>query len=411
MSLPGAAAAAPGHPNRLTLAATPDPITAGQGVLIYGQLTGPNNANQRIWLFHRINPAAQFTPIGSRVTNGQGYFEFIRADGVVTSNRNWYVVGPDRTRSHVVHELVAAVVSLNAGSTTTTTTQPVQFSGTVFPKHVHQRVVLQEQDASSGNGWHTIAVGVTDGSSNFSISHRFRSAGNYTLRAYLLNDPRNTPGASPQVTLTVQQEQNPQFTINGSAPVITNGQTETISGTLYSDSSATSGQPNVNVTLYGRQGRGTLRALESTSTDSSGNYTFTQMPLHNSVYVVRVTSGPRTQTARLFVGVQDVVTATVSASTVAVGDAVKVTGSVTPDHSGHVVYLQVQGPAGHWADVETGSLTPGSTFAFSYTPGQTGAVNLRVQITGGPWNIGALSSVLPVTVSGAAPVNTLPPAS
>jgi hypothetical protein len=106
-----------------------------------------------------------------------------------------------------------------------------------------------------------------------------------------------------------------------------------------------------------------------------------------------------------------VVTGALSSSTIAVGDAVKVTGTVTPDHAGHALYLQQQNSAGQWVNVESGYLSPASTFAFTYTPGQTGAFNLRVQITGGPWNIGGVSPTMALTVSGAAPVSSLPPAS
>ena len=41
--------------------------------------------------------------------------------------------------------------------------------------------------------------------------------------------------------------------------------------------------------------------------------------------------------------------------------------------------------------MDSSYLSSASTFSFSYTPGQTGAFNLRVQITGGPWNIGGVS--------------------
>ena len=409
MAMPSTANAAPRHNHGLTITSTPDPITAGEGVLIYGQLTGPDNANRRIWLFHRINPAQRFTPVSVARTNSSGFYEFIRADGVVNSNRNWFVLGPRNTHSRTIHEWVSAMVTLTSPTAPATTAQQVNFSGTVFPSHDNQRVLLQQQNSTTGNGWETIASGYTNSSSAFSIAHRFRMAGNYTLRAFFPNDPRNIASQSASISLAVQQQQNPSFTINASSQAITNGQTETITGTLYADNSTTTVQPNVPVTLYGRQGTGPFRALQSSVTSTAGGYSFTTMPLHNTVYYV--TASHKERTANLYVGVQDVVSATATPTTVAVGDAVKVAGTVTPDHSGHVLYLQAQNSAGQWVDVQTGSLTGASTFAFSYTPGQTGALNLRVQITGGPWNIGGVSATLPVTVSGAAPVSSLPPAS
>ncbi|MDE3129855.1 MAG: hypothetical protein KGL16_01775 [Acidobacteriota bacterium] len=397
------------HRHALTIATNLDPITAGAGVLIYGQLTGPDNAHKRIWLLHRINPAQRFGPVGTTHTNASGFYEFVRADGVVNTNRSWFALGPHNTRSRVIHEWVAAIVTLSAGTASATTAQTVAFSGTVSPAHANQRVLLQQQNSTSGNGWSTVASGYTNGGSGFAIAHRFRSAGGYTLRAFFPNDPRNIASQSPSINLAVQQQQNPAFTINGSSPTVIDGQTETITGTLYAAGSTTSVQPDVPVTLYARQGTGSFRAQQSTMTDSSGAYTFTTMPLHNTVYYVR--AGHHQTTARLYVGVEDVVSAAASPSTIAVGQSVKVTGTVTPDHSGHVLYLQQQSPAGQWVDVQTGYLTGASTFAFDYTPGAMGTLNLRVQIAGGPWNIGGVSATLPLTVSGLAPISTLPPAS
>ncbi len=409
LALPSRTEAAPHHNHGLTIAATPDPITAGEGVLIYGQLKGPDNADRRVWLFHRINPAARFTPVSVTRTNASGLYEFVRADGVVTSNRNWFVLGPDNTHSHTIHELVSANVTLSASAATATTAQDVTFSGTIFPAHVHQRVLLQEENSTSGNGWQTIASGYTTDASAFSITHRFRSAGGYTLRAFFPADPRNIASQSDALNLTVQQQQNPSFTINGSDPTIVNGQSVSITGTLYAAGSATTVAPGVSVTLYGRQGTGPFRAITGTTTDSSGNYSFTQMPLHNMVYHVQTVKSQKT--ANLFVGVQDVVTAALSSSTTTVGGSVTITGTVTPDHAGHVIYLQEQNSAGQWVEVKNGVVNNSSTFQFVYTAGQAGTVNLRVQITGGPWNVGGVSQALALTVSGVAPVTSLPPAS
>ena len=412
LAIPSHASAAPHHNRGLTIRSTPNPITAGQGVLIYGQLKGPANADRRIVLYHRINPAPHFTPISVTRTNAAGFYEFVRADGIVVSNRNWFVRGPDFTHSHTIHERVSAAVTLNASSSTATTAQTVEFNGTVVPNHRHERVLLQQQKSTSGTGWQTVASAYTNGASSFAIAHRFRSPGSYTLRAYFPGDPRNIAGESDMITLTVQQQQNPSFTISGSAAVITNGQTETISGTLYKAGSTATPQPNVPVTLYGKQAYGGgFKALESGMTDSSGNYSFMQMPIHNTVYRVRAASGKSEQTASLYVGVQDVVTIGLTPTMIAVGDSATISGTVTPQHTGHVIHLQEQNTAGNWVDVESGYVRPSSQYSFSYTPGQMGVEQLRVEITGGPVNVGSVSSTETLTVSGVAAVSTLPPAS
>jgi hypothetical protein len=412
LAIPSHASAAPRHNRGLTIQSTPDPSTAGQGVLIYGQLKGPANADRRIVLYHRINPAPYFTPISVTRTNAAGFYEFVRADGIVVSNRNWFVRGPDFTHSRTIHELVAAIVTLNTSSSTATTAQTVAFNGMVVPNHRHERVLLQQQNSTSGNGWQTVASAYTTGASSFAIAHRFRSPGSYTLRAYFPGDPRNIAGESDTITLTVQQQQNPSFTISGSAPVITDGQTETISGTLYEAGSTTAPQPNVSVTLYAKQADGGgFKSVYSVMTSSNGDYSFMQMPLHNTVYRVRTASGKNEETAALYVGVQDMVTIGLAPTTIAVGDSATISGTVAPQHTGHVVHLQEQDTAGNWVDVESGYVNFASRYSFSYTPGQMGVEQLRVEITGGPVNVGSVSSTETLTVSGVAPVSTLPAAS
>lgn len=412
LTAPGAGAAPhPHHNHGLTIQATPDPITPGQGVLIYGQLKGPDSAYKRVYLFHRIDPQHRFTPIGVTHTNSQGFYEFVRADGVVVSNRNWFVVGPNNTHSHTVHELVSADVTLTSPTSSATTAQPVELSGTVFPAHPHQRVLIQVQDSTNGNGWHTITSAYTHSDSSFATEYKFRTPDSYTLRAYFPGDPRNIAGQSDPLTVTVQQDQNPSFTISGSAAVVVENQPETITGTLYAAGSTTVPQPNVPVTLYGKTSHGGyFKAITSSTTDASGNYTFTEMPLHNTVYKVKTGSGTHAVTAELFIGVQDVVTINASSTTVTVGGTDTITGTITPDHTGHIVYLQQQNTDGSWSDIQSSYLGHGSQYSFTYTPGEAGTVQLRVLITGGPINVGGVSTPVTITVSGLAPVSQLPPA-
>ena len=56
VGLPEMAEAAPVHNHGLTISATPNPILAGQGVFIYGQLNTADNSGQKIKLYHRVSP-------------------------------------------------------------------------------------------------------------------------------------------------------------------------------------------------------------------------------------------------------------------------------------------------------------------------------------------------------------------
>lgn len=409
-AVPATAGAAPIHDDGLTIAASPNHIVAGTGVLIYGQLKGSDVADQTIYLYHRIVPAARFTIISKTTTDASGYYEFTRADGVVVTNRNWYVTGPNAAHSRTVHERVAATVTLTESTSATTTGQKVLFTGTVAPDHPNQKVLIQTQDSTTGSGWHTVAEGRTNAASAFSIAHGFRDAGDDTLRAYLPADARNTAGSSDSSTLQVQQTQNPQFTINSSAPAITVGASATISGTLYTSGSATAPAASVPVELYARSVNGAFQAVASATTGADGSYSFSESPVNNTVYRVENTATAVQRTAGLFEAVADTVSVTPSATTATVGSMVTFSGAVTPDHSGHLIELQIQTPRGGWQDVAQEPVSAGSRYSFDYRFGQPSTYTVRVRIFGGPENVGAGSPPVTVTVAGDAPADSLPAA-
>jgi hypothetical protein len=410
-AVPASASAAPTHDDGLTIANTPNPIVAGTGVLIYGQLSGTDVAGQTIYLYHRIVPAAKFTIVSRTKTNAQGYYEFTRAEGVVVTNRNWYVTGPNLSHSQTVHERVSATLTMSESTPAATTGQKVLFAGTVYPAHAHEKVLIQTQDSTTGSGWRTVASGRTTAASAFTITHAFRDGGDYTLRAVLPSDPRNLAGSSDSSTLEVQQTQNPSFTITSSAPAITVGSAATISGALYQPGTATP-TPSVPVELYARGVNGAFQAVASTTTGTDGTYSFAnQAPLNNTVYKVETTARPVERSAGLYEAVADTVSLAPSATNAAVGTTVSFTGGVTPDHTGHLMYLQIQTARGGWQNVAASRVTSGSRYSFSYRFGQPGTDTVRTRIFGGPENVGAGSAPVTVTVAGDAPAASLPPAS
>ncbi len=447
VATPGLASAAPQHNHGLTINVTPNPIVAGQGVLIYGQLNGADHADRTIYLYHRVVPQVRFTLIQETTTDALGFYEFVRNDGTVVSNRNWFVRGPDRTHSRTIHERVAALVTLSAtpvGGTTTVpvTGQTILLSGQVTPLHAYQPILIQEQNSLAGNGWSTIVKGFTDASSSFSIPHAWAQPGLYTLRAVFKGDARNITGDSDLVSVTIQQKQNPAFTINSSSPTISDGQAVTISGILYEPASTTSSaatstdtsttttttttttstsaatptptpEASTLVSLYGKTAGASWQQLATTTTGNDGSYSFTRSPVANTVYEVRTTlrQKPVRKTATLWEGVQDVVTINGSGyQTATAGETLTFTGTVTPDHTDDVIYLQSLGADGAWHNVDTGILASGSTYSFSYAFGAAGAFQLRARVYGDPENLGAASPVVTVTVSGVAPVASLTPA-
>jgi hypothetical protein len=403
---PAAAGAAPVHNRGLSIHAVPNPIIAGEAVLIYGQLKGPDHGGQIVRLYHRINPNPFFTLIGTTTTNANGQYEFTRAEGIVNTNRNWYVRGPGLTHSRTVHERVAALVSLASNSPTGTTRHPLVFSGHITPDHTGSVVLLQEQNQNgSGNSWKTLKRAVVGSGSDYNISYAWRVPGAYDVRVLFRGDARNVAAPSDPVTVLIQQTEIPGFTINTSDPIVANGQAVTISGVL-DQGATTTPEPNTSVSLFGREpGTPTFSEITTTTTGTDGSYNFANVQsVTNELYQVRTTFAPARHTAVLFQGVQDVVNMQASSQTSTVDGHIVFTGSVSPDKAGHVIYLQRLGADNNWHTVATSFVNNASTFQFGWTFGTPGTKEFRARITGGPANVGGAST--PVTID-----VTLPPLS
>lgn len=401
LSLPLAAASQPAPhqraaPRPLTINAAPDPIDAGDPVIIFGRLRGPGNGGQTVVLMHRIHPAKRFTPVQRTRTDANGFYAIQRPDGVVTSNRDWFVQAGS-ARSRVVHEKVRALVSMTPSATSVTTGDAVTFTGKVLPAHPGEQIVLQRQVGDGGEDWHVIGDTRTavraDGS--FSISKAWPVANTYTVRVHYPGDARNLAGNSDSVDIAVQQAQHPEFTLEPSADPINAGDTVTLTGAL-----AAPGNAKQAVTLYARQVRGGFEAVATTTTGDDGSFSFTRSPIHRVTYQVRTDSR---MSAQVFVAVRDVVTASVDRTVAVTGQRITFSGTVTPDKTGHRIELQRQGADGDWHAVETAVVGAGSTYSMAHVLEAPGTKEFRVHINGGPANWGASSPAIAVTV-GAPPV-------
>jgi hypothetical protein len=406
VGIASAVVAAPQQNRGLTINATPNPVISGEGVLIYGELRGTDIAGQTIRLYHRVSPSRRFTLIGRTTTNPFGLYEFARAEGLVYTNRSWFVTGPGGSQSRTVHEHVAALISLHASRTTIDTAQPVLFYGHVTPNHQFERVFLQVQRGASDD-WRTIDSGRLERGSNYAIVHRFRFPGERSVRTVLRGDGRNVRGASDPLTISVEQAQVPDFTIATSRPVIAVGRPATISGTLYVKRTKRP-QPNTAVTLCSRSAGAPHFTCDTAGiTDRHGNYGFTVIPVHTEVYVVRTTLAPHRHTALLVEGVRDVVTLTATPTSPPAGQNVTFSGSVTPEKAGDFIYLQRLGADGDYHTVGVSKVRFDSTYQFVRVFGRPGPRNLRVRTLGDPENVAGASAPVTVTVT-PVPVGSLP---
>ncbi len=415
VAMPGVAGAAPRHNHGLTIRATPNPIQAGEGVLIYGQLKGSDVSGKTVVLYHHINGSHQgFTVIGQTSTGSSGFYEFTREEGIVMTNRSWFVrlAAEPRVHSRTVHERVAALVSLSASSATGDTRHAITFTGHVTPDHAGHQVLLQEQRA--GDDWRTIEVGRLGPGSNFSIAHAWRIPGEHVVRAVFAGDRdfdgRNIRGVSDPVSVTIQQTQNPSFTINTATPVISYGSSATITGTLDT-AGTTTPQTNTTITLCHRNLFADTAICDVAGmTGSEGTYSFSVSPTRNAWYFVRATLMPTERTANLFIGVKDSITLSAQ-STGTVGQPDTFSGAVTPDKAGDVVYLQRKGADGDFHTVSVTHVNADGSYSIDHVFGTAGTKVFRTRILADGVTLGDVSQPVTVTVSLPTSAATLPVAS
>lgn len=376
----------------------PHHITAGEPIVIFGRLRclGHGEGDQTVQLYHRLPGEPKLTYVQSITTDSTGYYEFARADGVVETNR-YFLVRADRARSVAQRVRVAAQVTLagppEGSQLLTGKPNIVTFTGMVKPADVGARLVLQRQDAENGQTWHKIDTGVVAADGSYSIPHAFIVPGDANIRVLMRNsEERNIPSTSNVLAYEISQAQNSALTIEASADPIVVGQTVTIKGTL---AGAVAGTP---MQLFARTRHGHFAAVAETVTTTGGAYTFVpQGPLHSTFYEVK---GGGQISAVLFEGVHDLLTADASATSVMQGQPVTFSGSVSPQHVGHVIYLQAQDAFDSGFHViGIGFVSQGSTYTLTHRFYVVGNRVVRVFIPGGPENEGAASQAFTIQVT------------
>ena len=390
----GAKHPSPNGRHNISIRVSDNPIVAGDQLVIFGRLRGPNNGNRKVTLWHRINPRPRFTPVQQTTTDSNGFYAFFRQKGVVDTNRNWYVRSLG-ARSRTVHEKVFSLVTLSGpadGSNLLTgPANKVTFTGTVSPSQAGDPVLLQRDNSDkTGNQWNRIDRTTVKPDGTFTIVHTFRVPGDANIRVLVQGTRRNLPSPSNVLSYQISQAQNPALTINASADPITVGDSVTLTGTLQNGA-------DQNVVLMAKQAGGGFQTVAQMTTDASGNYTFTQTPIHSTIYQVQ---GGGQKSAQLFEGVKDSITATPSPTTVQAGQPVTFSGTVAPDKTGHVVYLQRQNASGNgFHNVQAAFVGSGSTYTITRRLFVPGEKVFRVFIPGGPLNQGAASQTLTIDVT------------
>lgn len=201
----------------INLNVAPRLVTAGQPALAYGQLTcaTPSSAaSQTVTLYEHAVGTPGFTSVGTATTDEHGVYSL--STGVVENNAQFYTVA-DEARSGKRSLRVSAQVTLVGPPETTQLLtgrkNKVTFTGTVNPADTGAIVVLQRQNAVTGNEWHRIDRSFVKAGGVFTVTHTFLAPGNSNIRVLIRSDRRNIASASNELNYQISQAQNPNLTI------------------------------------------------------------------------------------------------------------------------------------------------------------------------------------------------------
>jgi hypothetical protein len=395
---------------RVSINLAPQRIVANDPITVWGRLSclrPAGAADRTVKLFQHVRGTPGLTYVQSVTTDANGFYEIEKAGGDVTTSR-FFVVRSHGAQSARREVLVEAEVNLTGPAEGTELyTGPanaVTFTGTVDPADAGARVILQRQNALTGDEWHAIDRGVVQSEGTFSITHAFRYPGDADIRVLVRSGGINIPSRSNVLTYEISQAQNPALTINSSADPITFGQSMTISGTL-----AGSDKQSQQVTLYARTAGQRYAPIAQTMTNAEGAYSFgPESPGNSTFYRVR-SAGERS--AVLYEGVKYLLTAQVSQTQAQADTPVTFSGAVAPGHAGGIVYLERQdakGPGYHVIQVAT--ITAGSTYTIEHRFYDAGTKTVRIFVPGDPLNGAAASQPFVIEVT-PAPIAALVPES
>lgn len=183
---------------KLTINASPDPITAGQagGVTLSGVVAGAA-AKQPLTLSARTH-GGKFAPVAKGETESGGSYKFTQAPLQNTA----YQVSSATTKSAVLFEGVKYALTVLPTASTAPAGQQLSVQGTASPISAGHAVYLERQNASK-IGYHVVEVGTVAKDGTYSITHAFIGPGPATLRVAIPGDPQNQGVATPSFEVNV----------------------------------------------------------------------------------------------------------------------------------------------------------------------------------------------------------------
>src|ERR1700733_3318798 len=184
----------------LTIAASPDPSTAGRKVVISGGLTSnPPPSGVQVVLWRELSGQSTFDQVTQTTTDSAGQYKITLKRGMVNADQKWYVTA-NGLQSPTLQQQVNALVGL-AGLHTVAAGQAMLLRGQVTPSHAGQPVLIEQR---RGGHWAVIARPRLGHNSKYGVMHRFTRSGTIELRTVLPGDARNNRTNSATLTVTVK---------------------------------------------------------------------------------------------------------------------------------------------------------------------------------------------------------------
>lgn len=390
----------------VTLRATPAIVTAGGPLSLVGTLSCPeasSAADQAVTLYQMLAHSGGFYVAATTTTEANGTFQFSPTELAVNSS---FYVSADGAQSESTSVKVIPQVTIStplpgtqllAGSARATradanaeNASAVTFTGTVTPANVGTRVALQREDGDGA--WSRIGGGEVNAEGQYSIAHTFYRPGRANIRVIVHSRGLDMTAASAPVAYQISRRRNRLVTIQASADPVTYGLELTITGTV-------AGALDAPVTLSAQTGDGAFVKVAETVT-TGNEYSFTQSPLQNTRYRVSTATA---SSAILVEGVAFALTATPSASSVATGEQLTVTGTVSPAHEGQPVDLEAQNTSGiGYHVIATGAVSSTSAYSIAHTFAAAGTALLRISVPGNGEIQSATSETFKIEVTPAA---------
>jgi hypothetical protein len=362
---------------------------------------------QSVTVYERRAGTRGFSLAGTTVTEAGGSFEF--APAALDANSLFYVRSVGARSAHVWVRVVPQVTLRGSppdgaqlfigghrhrgpGSSVVT------FTGAVAPAGAGAIVALQCEDDLTGE-WHRIGLGEVGSDGTYSITHTFGVPGEVHVRV-VVHQQGHLAGTSEALDYVITQRQNPRLTVHAAANRISFGQAVTFSGVLADGA----GRP---VTLLARTGDGSFAPVAKAASDSGGGYVFpVQRPSQSTSYMV---TGAGARSTVLHEIVRYTLTALPSPATVSAGQTLTFSGTVTPVHAGHPVYLERQDASRvGFHVVGTGSVAADSSYSILHTFSGAGASTLRIRVPGDSQNGEESSAPFTVTLEPQPPVSGWP---